>query len=117
MNISAHQIAQRFLIVGVAAAAVRVRMPLDRRWTIGGDLSYKFRRLLLAIVVINFSRLFLSGKQEFSPASGLFSDLLGVVEVMGLTFLCFLTPYVLENTLEGVHPCSSSRKRFLCSSG
>ena len=52
------------------------------------------------MVAVNFSRLFLSRNGEaYSITSGLFADLLGVVEVTGLTFLCFLTPYVLETNL------------------
>ncbi|KAI2511397.1 hypothetical protein MHU86_3008 [Fragilaria crotonensis] len=97
--IVADQIAKRFLIIGVVLAAVCPRMPHDKRWSIGGGLSNGFRKLLLAIVAVNFSRLLLSGNEEFSRAAGLFSDLLGVVEVTGLTFLCFLTPYVLETRL------------------
>lgn len=99
MNVIADQIAKRFLIIGVALAAIVPRMPFDDRWSIGGGLSNRFRKLLLAIVTINFSRLFLSGNKEFSKTSGLFSDLLGVLEVTGLTFLCFLTPYILETRL------------------
>jgi hypothetical protein len=45
------------------------------------------------------SRLALSANKEFSEASGIGSDILGVVEVIGLTFLCFLTPYVLQRGL------------------
>jgi hypothetical protein len=89
------QIAKRFLIVGVAIAAVRPRMPFDKPFSVGGRLSNGFRKLLLGIVAVNFSRLFLSGEGEL----GLFSDLLGVVEVTGLTVLCFLTPYILETKL------------------
>lgn len=98
--ISPNQIAKRFLIVGVAFAAVRPRMPFDTRWSIGGNLSHRFRVLLLAVVGINFCRLVLSENGEaYSKVSGLFADLLGVVEVTGLTFLCFLTPYILETSL------------------
>lgn len=99
MAILAAHIAQRFLILGVTAAAVKTRMQFDRPCTIGGDLSHNFRKLLLAIVAVNFFRLLLSGNQTFTDSSGLFSDLLGVVEVTGLTFLCFLTPYILETRL------------------
>lgn len=51
-------------------------------------------------VAVNFCRLFLSGSTtEISGRYQLESDLLGVAEVTGLTFLCFLTPYVLQQGL------------------
>jgi hypothetical protein len=99
MFVPASQIAKRFLILGVTLISVYPRMPFDRKCSIGGKLSRNFRLLLLGIVAINFSRLFLSGNEEYSPEFGLFSDFLGVIEVTGLTFLCYLTPYVLETTL------------------
>lgn len=99
MAILAAHIAQRFLIIGVTAAAVRTRIQFDRPCTIGGDLSRNFRKLLLGIVAVNFLRLVLPGSRTWKDSSGLFVDLLGVVEVTGLTFLCFLTPYILETRL------------------
>jgi hypothetical protein len=98
--IAADLITKRFLLLGVAAAAILPRQPSDHTWfSIGGNLSHSFRKLLLAIVGVNLSRLVLSGNQEFSEASGIGSDILGVVEVTGLTFLCFLAPYVLQRGL------------------
>lgn len=91
------QISHLFLIFGVAAASVIPRQPSDGLgyWSVGGRLSHDFRKLLLATVAINLCRLFLSA----TGTSQLGSDLLGVVEVTGLTFLCFLTPYVLQRGL------------------
>lgn len=98
--ISAEQIEHRFFILGVVAAAVIPRQPSDHSgyWSVGGRLSHNFRKLLLAIAGVNMCRLFLSDDvpREHSGNYQLGSDILGVVEVTGLTFLCFLTPYVLQ---------------------
>ncbi|KAL3906523.1 MAG: hypothetical protein SGILL_009235, partial [Bacillariaceae sp.] len=99
MIIPAAQITKRALILGVTLIAVVPRMPLDAKCSIGGNLSRNFRKLLLCIVAINLSRLFLSGNESYSPEFGFFSDFLGVIEVMGLSFLCYLTPYILETKL------------------
>jgi hypothetical protein len=99
MIIPADQIAKRFLIWGVTLIAVVPRMPLDDKWSLGGKLSRNFRKLLLLIVAINLSRLFLSGNESYRPEFGFFSDFLGVIEVTGLSFLCYLTPYILETKL------------------
>ena len=103
--ISERQINHRFYVLGVLAAAVIPRQPSDHgagaSW-IGGRLSRNFRILLLVIVTVNFCRLLLSDDTPRDKESGyhqLGSDLLGVVEVTGLTFLAFLTPYVLETGL------------------
>jgi hypothetical protein len=101
--ISEVQLNHRFFILGVVAAAVIPRhnvQSTDRWWSIGGRLSHNFRKLLLVIVAVNLCRLVIysDGDQESSKYQ-LGSDLLGVVEVTGLTFLCFLTPYVLQQGL------------------
>jgi len=94
--ISEEQLNHRFFVLGVVAAAIIPRQPSDHVgwWIIGGRLSHNFRKLLLAIVAVNFCRLFLSGDvpREESGTYQLGSDLLGIVEVTGLTFLSYLTP-------------------------
>lgn len=95
----AEQIAKRFLILFVALVSIYPRMPFNERCTVAGRLSRNFRLLLLGIVAVNLSRLFLPGNESDSPELGLFSDFLGVVEVTALTFLCFLTPDILETKL------------------
>jgi hypothetical protein len=54
-------------------------------------LSHNFRKLLLVIAMVNLCRLLSSGRSH-----QLVSDVLGILEVTLLTFLCFLTPYVLQ---------------------
>jgi len=97
------QLNHNLFVLGVLAAAVIPRQPSDAAgwWGIGGRLSNSFRKLLLAIVAVSLCRMFLS-EDITGEASGKYqlgSDLLGVVEVTGLTFLCFLTPYVLQQGL------------------
>ena len=98
--IAQEQITHGFFVLGVLAAAVVPRLPSDQAgfWSIGGRLSRNFRKLLLVLVVLNFCRLFLSDDvpSEKSGSYQLASDLLGVVEVTGLTFLCFGVPYILQ---------------------
>jgi hypothetical protein len=65
----------------------------DAGASIGGRLSHNFRKLLLGIAAVNICWLFLP--REYSGNYQLGSDLLGIAEVTGLIFLCFLTPYVL----------------------
>lgn len=94
--ISEVQLNHRFFVLAVLAAAIIPRQPSDPagRWGIGGRLSHGFRKLLLAIVLINLCRLALS-----NDSHQLGVDLLGIVEVTGLTLLCFLTPFVMQNGL------------------
>jgi hypothetical protein len=106
--IPAAQITHAFLVVGVAAAAVMPRQPSDHhgRCTVGGRLSSSFRRLLLFIVGLKVVRMVtLATTTTTTPTNGVvsistrFGDLLGVIEVTGLTFLCFLTAFVLQRGL------------------
>jgi hypothetical protein len=105
--IPADQITHAFLVVGVAAAAVMPRQPSDHhgRCTVGGRLSNSFRRLLLFIVGLKVVRMVTLATTTTTPTNGVvsistrFGDLLGVIEVTGLTFLCFLTAFVLQRGL------------------
>jgi hypothetical protein len=105
--ISEEQLTKRFFVLGVLAAAIIPRHVVMRNnssngqnksWLYnaigGGMLSHNFRKLLLIIVMVNLCRLFLPA--EDNSTSQLGSDVLGIVEVTLLTFLCFLTPYVLQ---------------------
>ena len=96
-TIPAEQITHRFLITGVALAALLPRLPYDPPgFHIGGDVSHGFRKLLLFLVGINIVRmLLLTPDNEWNG----FGDFLGTIEVTGLTFLCFLTTYALQHGL------------------
>jgi hypothetical protein len=99
--IPSDQLTKRLFIWGVAAVAVIPRQHIDRsRWTIGGDLSNSFRKLVLVLTLFNLIRLCCSiqGRQWYLR---FISDVCGIVEVVGLTFLSFLTSYLLQTWLVG----------------
>lgn len=99
--ISEAQLNHRFFVLGVLAAAIIPRHEITNQqhdnkcWLStrigGGMLSHNFRKLLLVIAMVNLCRLLSSGRSH-----QLVSDVLGILEVTLLTFLCFLTPYVLQ---------------------
>jgi hypothetical protein len=99
--IASDELTKRLFILGVVAVAVIPRHHIDRsRWSIGGDLSNSFRKLLLFLTVSNLIRLLCSMKGRQRHLRFL-SDALGIVEVIGLTLLSFLTPYLLQTWLVG----------------
>lgn len=91
------EITKRLFIWGVCAVAIIPRQHIDRtRWSIGGgDISHSFRKILLASVVLNVMRLAckLCGLPRWM------CDILGIVQIVSLSFLCFLTPYILQTWL------------------
>ena len=98
--ISADEIEKRLLICGVLAIAVLPRQHIDRhRCSIGGSLSFKFKELLVILVGLNLLRLASSDEQR-SASALMLSDVLGVFEVVGLSFLSFLSPYILQTWLQ-----------------
>lgn len=70
------------------------RQHIDRTpWSIGGNLSHSFRKLLAASVVLNLFRL----ATKLYGHARLLADLLGILQAVSLSFLCFLTPYILQS--------------------
>jgi|AntRauTorckE5430_2_1112549.scaffolds.fasta_scaffold03280_1 hypothetical protein len=97
--IEAGEICKRLFILGVAGFAILPRQFIDRNYfSIGGDLAHSFRKLLLVLTGLNLIR-FSSTFKDRSVVLEHLSDTLGVVEVVGLNFLCFLTPYKLQEWL------------------
>lgn len=89
----ANELSKRLFIWGVLAIVVLPRHHIDRiPCSIGGQYSHSFRKLLAASVVLNLVRLAakLQGNVRW------FADTMGVIQVVSLSFLCFLTPYVLQ---------------------
>ena len=100
--ISESEINHRFFVLGVLAAAIIPRHVITNQqhdnkcWLNtrigGGMLSHNFRKLLLVIAMVNLFRLFLSNdlppEDSSSKRSQLGSDVLGILEVTLLTFLC-----------------------------
>lgn len=97
--IIAEEIFKRLFIWGVAAVAVAPRQHIDRtRCSIGGSLSSNFKKLLLVLVAINFVRLLM--KDSYIKAKvQVARDILGVAQQLGNSFLCFLSPYILQTWL------------------
>lgn len=102
MLLESDEITKRLFIWGVLAIAIIPRHHVDRSsCSIGGDVSLKFKELLLFLVFLNLIRLFVSGKETPFTYHLIASDVLGIVEVVGLSFLCFLSPYLLQLWLVG----------------
>lgn len=94
----ATEIGKRILIWGVLAIVALPRQHIDRDpLSIGGNLSHSFRKLLAASVGLNLFRL----AAKLHGHARLFADLLGILQALTLSFLCFLTPYVLQTWLVG----------------
>ena len=97
--ITAFEITKRLFVWGVVAISVCPRQHIDRgRWSIGGDLSHSFRKLLLTITAMNFARLVLN-ETDIRSYFQVLADGLGVMQQLGCSFLCFLTPYILQTWL------------------
>lgn len=93
------EIMKRIFILGVTSFAVLPRQFIDHDYlSIGGDLAHSFRQLLLILLGLNLLRLCFAfqGRNAYQEH---FSDALGITEVVGLNFLCFLTPYILQQWL------------------
>lgn len=99
--IAAEEICKRLFICGVIGFAVLPRQVVDQTYcSIGGSLAHNFRKLLLVLLVLNLIRFTITFDDRDAYLEHL-SDLLGVLEVTGLNFLCFLTPYQLQIFLDG----------------
>lgn len=101
----AHFLSGQVFMLGIAAVAVLPRMPSDtEQWTIGGRLSFPFRRALLFLIGISLARLFC-----FHVVIALDDSTRGIlvamdaaletVHVIGQTFLCLTTAYLLQRQL------------------
>ncbi|KAL3934325.1 MAG: hypothetical protein SGBAC_009935 [Bacillariaceae sp.] len=87
------EITKRLFMTGIVAVAIVPRQHIDEsRCSIGGGtISHSFRKLLLASLVINWMRLF-SKIAKFNTLT----ITLGMIQILSLTFLCFVTPYILQ---------------------
>ena len=94
--IEAHHITQRLFIWFVVAMTILPKMPLDHSLSIGGKLSLPHRKIVLLLMVLNLTRMFLNREFFYNV---IYSDALGVIEVVGLTFLSFVTPYLMKKWL------------------
>jgi hypothetical protein len=104
----AHFIAGQIFTLGIAALAVVPRMPLegpdeDGFCSIGGQLSYPFRRALLVLVAVGVVRVVAChlhwNPNEPSVLLQGMDCLLGTIHVVGQSFLCLTTAYILQTQL------------------
>jgi len=106
------EITRRLVIWGVCAIAVLPRQHIDRNYRTvgGGQISHSFRKILLVCVGWNLLRflcklLLVVVSTRTSTTSKTFvslrflADAFGIIQIVSLTFLCFLTPYLLQTWL------------------
>lgn len=87
----------------MAVLAIGPRMPFDipSKRTIGGRLSFPFRRALLALVLLGMTRVVVC--HVLFPGWSTFDAILGTIHVAGQSFLCLTTTaYLLQIQLSNV---------------
>ena len=82
---------KRLFVIAVTAIAILPRMPFDERFSIGGNLSNGFRKLVLTVCILNIGRkvvetLISKTTIKFGMA----------IEAILAAFLVLLTPYLLR---------------------
>mmetsp|Transcript_3233 Transcript_3233/g.9195 ORF Transcript_3233/g.9195 Transcript_3233/m.9195 type:complete len:310 (+) Transcript_3233:1175-2104(+) len=95
-----HFLAGQVFTLGVATLAVAPRMPFDDARTVGGKLSFPFRRALLALVAIGMFRVVVC--HILFPGLSSLDAILGTTHVIGQSFLCLTTAYLLQLQLSQV---------------
>mmetsp|Transcript_21155 Transcript_21155/g.38298 ORF Transcript_21155/g.38298 Transcript_21155/m.38298 type:complete len:309 (+) Transcript_21155:221-1147(+) len=86
--------------IAVTAVAVVPRMPFDHPWSIGGNLSYRFRQLLLVLCGYRIVKFVFADYASVMP-----SQLIVGINGLESTLICFLTlltPYLLRVWLSDV---------------
>lgn len=92
-----HFLAGQLFTIGLAAIVVLPRMPFDEVGTIGGRLSFPFRRALLMLVIIGLIRVMSCHIRPITASWMLILDgVLGTIHVVGQSFLCLTTAYLLQ---------------------
>jgi hypothetical protein len=97
--------------VGVAMIAVVPRLPVDRPFpiSVGGDLSHNFRRIMLGLVISNIIRILFFQDSRFvevdpseknSRLGAFVYHALKALESFLRSFLCLLTPYLMQCQLQ-----------------
>lgn len=100
----AHFLAGQIFTLAIAAIAILPRMPFDDDdfLTIGGNVSYPFRRALLGLIFIGIIRVigchFLPQNPD-APFFKTMDSMLGTIHVVGQSFLCLTTAYLLQRQL------------------
>ena len=82
---------KRLFVIAVTAIAILPRMPFDERFSIGGNLSNGFRKLVLTVCILNI------GRNLAEPLMDKTTSKLGmIVEAILASFLNLLVPYLLR---------------------
>mmetsp|Transcript_8392 Transcript_8392/g.13888 ORF Transcript_8392/g.13888 Transcript_8392/m.13888 type:complete len:299 (-) Transcript_8392:112-1008(-) len=100
-----HFLAGQIFTLGVAAVAIAPRMPSDDNlfpsFSVGGRLSFPFRRALVFLVCLGVIRVLVCHVHHpNSMQLAAIDGVLGTVHVVGQSFLCLATAYLLECKLE-----------------
>lgn len=110
-------LAGQIFTLGVAAVAIAPRMPSDENLfpslSVGGRLSFPFRRALVFLVCLGVVRVFACHVHHPNSSQlAAIDGVLGTIHVVGQSFLCMTTAYILECKLENyinVEPGQSLR--------
>ena len=117
-----HFLSGQLFMLGVAILAIAPRLPFDdtSRVSLGGQLSYPFRRALLSLIAIGvFRTLSCHLHHPESKVLALTDVVLGTIQVLGQTFLCLTTAYILQFqmqnfvNIEGGRPGRSLMPTFI----
>ena len=101
----AHFLSGQIFTLGILAVAILPRMPSDdpHRLTVGGQLSFPFRRALLALVSIGLFRLICFHLVPMDDSSSKYlvaiDSMFETLQVIGQSFLCLTTAYLLQRQL------------------
>jgi hypothetical protein len=94
-----------FFMVGVGFICLSPRMPSDPKHgcTIGGRISFPFRRAFLALVVLAMAREMVCHLvHDNSIFFKVFDGVLGTMFTVGQCFMCMTTAYLLQDQLTAV---------------
>lgn len=98
-----HFISGQMFMIGVALITIVPRLPFDTNLSIGGRLSFPFRRALVWLISIGIIRtLSCHLHHPKSVSLAVVDAILGTVQAVGQSFLCLTTAYILRCQMQGV---------------
>lgn len=97
-----HFIAGQLFTLGILAIAVLPRLPHDVGCGVGGRQSHRFRKALIGLVCFTTLRTALFHFRDISGALVIVDGALGTIHVVGQSFLCMSTAYLLQTRLVNV---------------
>jgi len=98
-----HFLSGQIFMLGVTLLTVSPRLPFDKAVSIGGKLSFPFRRALIWLMALGIVRT-LSCHLHHPDSSVLAASdaVLGTIQVVGQVFLCLTTAYILQSQMSSV---------------